>query len=427
MSAMPFPTIWTPPRRKIWQRPRWWKNPFHAMAAGDAMLDADGYRMLNADGSAMLDSGSGECCLFQARLCSDNTLAAMYVRKSQFPAFPATFYFYDSPSATCYYVQSTDTAPCTSTPIASPTTITNCADARCGPALYEALSCADGVTKRYVRQSDFHLGVDVNGFGTIIDNSDGRCFTVTTNVAPTGSTPLITSWTDLNGCGDCCPGCDPDPTHYSKLPSQSNLLTYSGISTPGSGCSAMLGGAGFGGFGKWSMSTLSGSYCIPGAICPCDALNTASDTTWPSIYTGFAGYTDSACTNVQPCSAAPLPTTNGPLCELLFVLARGPNGEVGVRIVADDGSGCNTGGADHVYFLGWTAVGVFQPCTSTITLSNQITSIDLQPTNSISTIDAYFPWESGTNFCASDEQHTLHCGSGGTVVLTPHMTTADCT
>lgn len=123
MSAIPHPNLWIPGERfrDSLARKRNWLRRLRAPwvnFTGEDYVDATtGKLVVDATtGKQEVNSGSGNgCCLYQARDCATNTLQSLYVKKSQFPSFPSTYYF--KYSGTCYYVQSSDVATCNSTPL----------------------------------------------------------------------------------------------------------------------------------------------------------------------------------------------------------------------------------------------------------------------------------------------------------------------
>jgi hypothetical protein len=138
MTALARPQLWIPGAPSLLRRPRrvrrWLRallDPLAHFVSGDQLLDDSGNDMLDDSGNDMLDGGSAVCCIYQARDCATNTLQSLYVRKSQFPAFPATYYF--KLSGTCYYVQTSDKVACSNTPnVSGETAFASCA--ACAPS-----------------------------------------------------------------------------------------------------------------------------------------------------------------------------------------------------------------------------------------------------------------------------------------------------
>lgn len=88
--------------------------------------------MLNAAGKRILNNGNNICCLYQARLCSDNSLAGVYVPKSKVAG--GTYYFKTS-GGLCAYASLSDPAPCNSTPLVTgETAATSCTSGPCATA-----------------------------------------------------------------------------------------------------------------------------------------------------------------------------------------------------------------------------------------------------------------------------------------------------
>lgn len=125
IAASPLWTPWSASslasnraRQRIAGKRSWLRrliDPLAAYAMGQPLTDpSTGKVMTDSSGKVMLDGGHETCCLYQARDCATSTLQSLYVRKSQFPSFPSTYYF--KLSGTCYYVQASDKVACTNTP-----------------------------------------------------------------------------------------------------------------------------------------------------------------------------------------------------------------------------------------------------------------------------------------------------------------------
>lgn len=132
MSTIPHPNLWIPGERfrDSLARKRNWLRRLRAPwvnFSGEDYVDATtGKLVVDATtGEQKVNSGSGNgCCLYQARKCSDDSLAGIYVNKSQFPSFPSTFTFWDGTQ--CLYAQASDVAPCNSSPLATVVAYADC-------------------------------------------------------------------------------------------------------------------------------------------------------------------------------------------------------------------------------------------------------------------------------------------------------------
>lgn len=307
MSAIPYPKLWTPwtrPSRPALRDRRSWLrrliDPIAAYATGDVMLDSSGNVMLDSSGNVLLDGGSQSCCLYQARLCSDNSLAGVYVKKSQFPSFPSTYYFKTS-GGTCMYAQSSDAAPCDSTPLVTgETAVASCSDSAC-------TLCPDG--------TGLSTTYTITGWnGTFPDANDifwcGNPCTgavpsalVATKITP-GSPGPTAEWSYTTPCvTGCCGGSGAAWT----------------IPINGTGCATLAGGGiricdvnDFGGpyYGKWELSVVLDyhvtdspfTYTVawvgykpnsadPTGTYTLDTSRSSPSSAWPP---GFAGWTPSS-------------------------------------------------------------------------------------------------------------------------------------
>jgi hypothetical protein len=167
MIAIPQRKIWTPWERPAPRRPSlrdrrsWWRrliDPLALYANGDGLLDGTGADMLDASGNEMIDGGSQTCCLYQARDCATGALQSLYVKKSQFPSFPSTYFF--KLSGTCYYVQTSDKVACSNTPnVSGATSYASCAACTGGGGGGAPCACAwpAGLSATYT----------VSGFGSL--------------------------------------------------------------------------------------------------------------------------------------------------------------------------------------------------------------------------------------------------------------------
>ena len=124
MIAIPArPRIWTPsPRLPVSASPR---RPIGLLHAMGRLFTNSGWNF-NAAGGSFGSATGKPCCVYQARDCATNTLQSLYVKKSQFPSYPSTYFF--ELSGTCYYVQSTDKVACSNTPnVSGETAFSSCA------------------------------------------------------------------------------------------------------------------------------------------------------------------------------------------------------------------------------------------------------------------------------------------------------------
>lgn len=217
------------PQRRLWV-PDWMRAP--AWFTGGRVLKPGG-RSLASAGQQLTPNATATCCLYQARDCATNTLQSLYLKKSQFPSFPSTYYF--KYSGTCYYVQSTDTAPCNSTPLVTGETAET--DCTCG-VLCQAKRCGAGLAAVYGPCPA--AGVT----NTYFNSADSVCYTLDNSTPVTGQTATATLSIVANcSAAQCvCPACSNPPLASTvTIGGLSGAIVMAATGTGGIQCSGTAG------------------------------------------------------------------------------------------------------------------------------------------------------------------------------------------